>query len=164
MPMLHAYLPAAMGAIDMASDCLNVVRACNSTVLMAIDERRMYSGLVKQVRADPEWEKRVSIRKVPAHVDPRTCFTQETREDAEGNARADDEAKQAVRLHPQPSPAQQQDLEASLRRARIVVRTIAAVMPLFPPMPKERMQRRPIAREGATLPGSGGHQWVFAGG
>ncbi len=164
MPLLHAYLPAAAAAITMASDCLNVVRACSSTVRAAIDDRKLYGGLVKQVRADPEWERRVTVRKVPAHVDPRTCATPEAVRDAIGNGLADEHAKLAVGMHPQPSPAQVQDLEASLRRSRIIVRAIAAIMPHFPPMPRERMVRRPAARTGAVINGEGGHVWRFAAG
>ncbi len=152
------------GTVDVASDCLNVVRSCEMPAAAAMDAKRMYGGVVKPVRSDPQWEKRVQVRKVPAHVDPRACHSPEARADAIGNGQADEEARQAVKLHPQPSPAQLQDLEAALKRSRLIVRTIAAVMPQFPAMPREGMQRRPRLREGAEIAGDGGHQWKFAAG
>ncbi len=143
LPLVHAYLNGTAGKLDVASDCLNVVRACREPVGKVLSGTRLYAGLLKPIVSDPAWRDRVEVRKVPAHVDPRTLPPGTAREDAVANGVADTEAKRAVGLHPQPAPAQEQMLDAELKRARLVVRTIAAVMPIFPPMPRERMMRRP---------------------
>ncbi len=118
---------------------------------------------MKLVLAYADWCRLVRFLKVPAHLNLETVQG-EAREDALGNGAADEEAKRARGLHPQPSPAQEQELAAQLRRARLVVRTIAATLPHFPPITRERMQRRPIARDGAVIHGRGGHVWVHKAG
>ncbi len=163
LPMLLAYLRGTNGQWDVASDCAGVVRDCNLPGTRAIAGDRVYGGLLKPVVADAAWAKQVSIRKVPAHIDPRTV-SGKAREDAEGNAEADAEAKKARQLHPQPTPALEQEVEALLKRARLVIRAMAATLPLFPPMPRERMQKRPAARDGAVIRGRGGHVWEFKAG
>ncbi len=67
-------------------------------------------------------------------------------------------------MHPQPTPSQVTDLEAALKRSRLVVRTIAKVTQAFPPMPADRMKRPPKAREGARVSMDGAHDWVFSAG
>ncbi len=143
LPLVQAYLRGTSSKLDVASDCLNVVRSCHEPAARALCGSKLYAGLLKPVRADPAWRDRVVVRKVPAHIDPRTLPHGDARDDAIANGVADTEAKRAVGLHPQPAPAQIQMLEAELRRARCAVRTIAAVMPVFPPMPRERMVRPP---------------------
>ncbi len=134
LPMVKAYMAASGGgAWDVASDCRNIVRACNDAPLRAVDGARKYAGLMKPIVSDVEWQSRINIRKVPAHVDPDTLPQGPARLDAIGNQHADKMAKEAVALHPSPTPALQQQLAADLRRSRLVVRTIAAVMPIFPP-------------------------------
>ncbi len=164
VPLLHAYLGAAEEKLDVGSDCSNVVRSCVGPAVKALAAGMRYSGIIKPALADPRWARAVGVRKVPAHVAFETMARGAERLDAVGNDRADAEAKLAVQRHPQASPALQQDLDASIKRSRLVVRTVAAVMPLFPPMPATRMARRPIAREGATVEGEGGHRWRFANG
>ncbi len=163
LPMLLAYLRGTDGQWDVASDCAGVVRDCNRGSARAIAGDRVYGGLLKPVLSDAAWAKQVSVRKVPAHVDPR-AVSGKARDDALGNAEADAEAKKARMIHPQPPPALEKEVEAQLRRARLVVRAMAATLPLFPPMPKERMQKRPVARDGATIRGRGGHEWEFKAG
>ncbi len=165
VPLVHAYAKGVDERFNVASDCLNVVRSCNEEAAKAMGHTRAYGGIMKPALADPDWRKRITVRKVPAHVAPETLPEGQEKRDAIGNQYADEAAKSAIQLHPQASPAMQQDLEAALKRARIVVRTIAAVMPLFPPMPADqRMKRRPLAREGAEIIGDGGHKWAFSAG
>ncbi len=163
LPMLHAYLGATTAVLDVASDCAGVVRACNGGVARPLSGARLYGGLLKPVLADPSWSRQVRIRKVPAHLDPHN-LQGEARDDALGNGAADEEAKRARDMHPSPTPAQVQDLEAELKRMRYVVRAVAATLPLFPPMPRERVVRRPVVKDGAAIRGRGGHEWVFRAG
>ncbi len=150
--------------IDLAVDCLNVVRDMNSPYSVAASAKRMQAGIARVALADPAWTRNVRVRKVKAHVKPENAGTRAEREDAIGNNWADDEAKAAVLLHPQPSPAAVASLEAALKRAKMIVRTIARVVQAFPPMPKERMVKPPSSVEGAAVKTIGGHDWVFAGG
>ncbi len=93
--------------------------------------------------------------KTKAHRNVSGLSPGDDREDAVGNAAADRAAKEAVGLHPQPTPVQVQELDASCKRASLAIRTIAAVLSVFPPMPKERMVRRPANVEGGKRPRRG---------
>ncbi len=150
--------------INLASDCQNVVRDCELPFRVVAGARRMHAGMTRVVLLDNNWRDYVTVRKVKAHVNPEHADTEELKQDAIGNNWADREAKKAVGLHPQPSPAMVTELEAALKRAKMVVRTIAAVTQVFPPLPRERMARPPAVREGATHSSAGGHSWIFANG
>jgi hypothetical protein len=150
--------------IDLAVDCLNVVRDLNSPYSVAASAKRVQAGITRVALADDGWTRYVRVRKVKAHVKPENAGTQADREDAIGNNWADDEAKAAVLLHPQPSPAAVASLEAALKRAKMIVRTIARVSQVFPSMPKERMVKPPPSVEGAAMRAAGCHDWVFANG
>ncbi len=163
LPLLQAYLRGTSDQIDLASDCSGVVKACNDGGARPFNGARLYAGILKLVRADTAWNRQVAVRKVPAHIDPRTVQGS-ARHDAIGNGEADEEAKKARELHPRPLPTQEQELAADMRRSRLIIRTIAATMPMFPSMPRERMRRRPLLREGATIRGEGGHEWAFRAG
>ncbi len=149
---------------DVASDCLNVVRDATGPYQRAVHARRMHAAIVRAVRSDLNWARNATVRKVKAHAIPGSLPQGGAREDAVGNDWADREAKAAVDLHPKPSPEMEAELEAMLRRAWLVVRTIAKVTQAFPPMPKERMRRPPPSTEGATLVTPSGHHWQYASG
>ncbi len=151
-------------ATEVASDCLNVVRAYNGSARDAMAPRRAYAGIMREVLGNVEWARRTTVRKVKAHRDPATLTDREERRDAVDNGVADEAARDALALHPQPSPAQVADLEAMLKRSRLIVRTIAKVTQVFPPMPAERMKRPPRAREGAAVRIGDAHDWIFSGG
>ncbi len=150
--------------IDLAVDCLNVVRDMNAPYAVAASARRMQAGISRVALADKEFTGNVHVRKVKAHVKPENASTQADKEDAIGNNWADEEAKAAVLLHPQPPPAAVASLEAELRRSRLIVRTIAKVSQAFPSMPKERMVKLPASVEGATLKIDGSHDWSYVDG
>ncbi len=149
---------------SLASDCANVVRDLNLPPLAALAGRKMYSGLLREVITDSAWMKRTVVRKVPAHVNPTALQPGPERDDAVGNDAADRLAKEAVEDHPAPPPAMKQDLESALKRARLIVRTVAAVTQCFPPMAKERLQRPPAPANGAQVAIGAGHNWIFTSG
>ncbi len=151
-------------ASSLASDCANVVRDLNLPPMAALAGRKMYSGLLREVTTDSAWLQRTVIRKVPAHVNPTALRPGPERDDAVGNDVADRLAKEAVEEHPAPPPAMKQDLESALKRARLIVRTIAAVTQCFPPMAKERMRRPPPPVNGARVTIGAGHNWIFTSG
>ncbi len=78
-----------------------------------------------------------------------------------GNDAADEAAKACVALHDKPPPTATRELNAQCHRAKLVARTIAATLGVFPPMPRERMVRRPGGERGAIVDGRGGHTWRF---
>ncbi len=149
---------------DVASDCANVVRDANVSRLAAVSARRMYAAVNRENLSDVDWRRIALVRKVPAHVMPAAAPPGREREDAIGNDKADAAAKAAVGRHPQPLPTMEAELNASLRRARLIVRTIAAVTQCFDPMPKERMVRPPPPSEGACVGVQGGHSWAYEAG
>jgi hypothetical protein len=163
IPLIKQFSHPTLG-MDIASDCANVVRDLCSAPKAAMVGRRAYAGLLKTALADPAWLRRVTVRKVLAHVNPSSLPLGDARNDAVGNNMADLSAKEAVLAHPAPAPTLVQDLEAKRRRARYVVRTIAMVTQCFPRMPRERMIRPPPTREGARVAMRGGHSWVHVGG
>ncbi len=143
------------------SDCLNVVRDFDRRSRIATSAKARYAGLLKHALGT-EMKEAITVVKTKAHRNVTSVPPGPEREDAIGNAAADRAAKEAVRLHPQPTPAQESDLAAACRRATIAIRTIGATMAVFPPLPKDRMQRHPPNREGAEVRGDGGHDWTFA--
>ncbi len=149
---------------DIASDCAGVVKAFNGPPRDAVGPKRVYAGLMREAIGDTAWRRRTSVRKVKAHVSPDATTSASDRADAEDNNWADELAKEAVDLHPQPPPALETELAAAIKRAKHVVRTIAKVIQVFPPMPRERMVRPPVAREGARTNIEGAHQWEFVAG
>ncbi len=163
IPLIKQFTHPAR-AINVASDSANVVRDMTSPPKMVLTGKRMYAGLLKTALTDPEWRRRTTVRKVPAHINPTSLPSGAARDDAVGNDMADLSAKEAVRAHPSPSPAMLQDLEARIKRARYVVRALATITHCFPRMPKERMVRPPPNREGARVQIGNGHTWVFVGG
>ncbi len=141
-----------------------MVRDLNASYTQATSGRRMQAGINRLTLTDDNWCKRVGARKVKAHVNPSTAEEGQPREDALGNEWADGEAKAAAAMHPQPAPAMVTELDAALRRAKVVVRTIAKVTQVFPALPKDRMERPPRRIEGACFQSSGGHAWSFSNG
>ncbi len=148
------------GEAQVASDCANAVRDFQRPFDAAMLPSRRYAGVVRDSWAQPS-RRNVTVTKVKAHRTWAGMAEGEERCHAIGNDEADVAAKVAVLLHEPPPPAEVTQLEADCRRAALAIRTIAATMSTFPPMPKERMVRRPVAREGAAINGDGGHQWAF---
>ncbi len=148
----------------LASDCLNVVSAYNGPPAAATSYKRPYAGIMRQVLGDVAWRRRTAVRKVKAHVNPAAVTEGAARDDAIDNDIVDQLAKEAVRAHPAPSPAQEAELAAGLKRARLIVRTVAKVTQAFPPMPRERMKRPPRNREGASVHMENAHRWTYSAG
>ncbi len=151
-------------AADVAIDCLGVVRAYNGPVAAAVRHSRPYAAIMREALADVAWRRRTTVRKVRAHLNPEAAEDEAERNDAVDNGVADAAAKEAVGFHPQPTPVQIAELEASLKRSKLVVRTVAKVTQAFPPMPRERMKRPPRPRDGARVHMEGAHEWIHTAG
>ncbi len=148
------------GVANVASDCSNSVRDFQRPFDVAMMPTRRYAGIVRDSWAQPS-RRDATVTKVKAHKTWAGMAEGEEKCNAIGNDEADVAAKMAVFLHDPPPPAEVTQLEADCRRASLAIRTIAATMGTFPPMPRERMVRRPVAREGAAITGDGGHQWAY---
>ncbi len=157
-----ALAPLGQIACDttIVSDCQGVVDSFGRSATSALEGSRRYAGLMKH-RWATEARDRIEVIKTKAHRAVGALEPGIDREDAIGNAAADRSAKVAVQLHPRPTPAMEQQLASDSRRAALVMRTIAATLSTFRPMPRERMVRHPANREGAQVGGAGGHEWTF---
>ncbi len=149
---------------DVASDCANVVADANAGGGRALAHKKVYAGIMKEILSDPSWNRMVTVRKVPAHLNPSTLPEGRGRDDAIGNNHADELAKEGRNLHDQPTPTLVTELEAQLKRAKAVIRVIAKVTQCFPPPPKGKMPRirrphGPMTREEPDT-----HRWSYAGG
>ncbi len=73
-----------------------------------------------------------------------------------------------MRLHPQPTRDQQMELDYVLKRSPLIVKTMAATMACFPPMPTAMMRRSGMDREGSARHRAREegqkHQWVYGAG
>ncbi len=160
-----ARLAAAEGRkSDIASDCANVVVDAGVGRRRATRAGKMYAAINRENQADVQWMRNAVVRKVPAHVKPENATEGTAREDAIGNGMADLAAKEARGLHPAPPPALESQLAAQLKRARLIVRTIAAVTQVFPPVPRGMLRRPPKPVEGCSVGVDGGHAWTFSAG
>ncbi len=146
---------------NVASDCANVVDDANAGPARALAPRRAYAGLMKETISSPTWNSQVLVRKVPAHVDASALPPGDRRDDAIGNNYADELAKEAQSMHPQPAPALVTELEAQLKRAKAVIRVIAKVTQCFPRMPKGRIPRKPADRTSGNMDDPETHSWAF---
>ncbi len=151
-------------SINVASDCSNVVKDAGPITKAATSARKTYAAMNKENLADHAWRAAATVRKVPAHVNPAAAPEGQARDDAEGNQMADEAAKEAVLLHPQPLPTQVTALDAAMKRARLVIRTVARVTQAFPPMPRERMIKIPRTKMDAISADEERHAWTFGAG
>ncbi len=136
-PMSHIASDATI-----VSDCQHVADSFGRSAASALDAKRRYAGLMKH-RWATEARNRVTVVKTKAHRAVGGLAPGIDREDAIGNAAADRSAKEAVKLHPRPTPVMEQQLAGDSRRAALIIRTIAATLSTFQPMPRERMIRDP---------------------
>ncbi len=126
--------------------------------------KKAYAGLMREAWADKERASGIQVYKVKAHQVDQDIAAVEAgaeRQDAIGNAEADIAAKQAQKLHPACHRTVTDDIDAQYKRAKLVCRTVVAVLGVLPPMPKERWRRLPPERVGAAIRGRGGHNWRF---
>ncbi len=119
------------------SDCKNVVDTVNAGFPLAMDAKRTYAGLLRDML---KWQKQrgylEAVRKVKAHQNVSVMDDGEERRRAEGNAAADEHAKGATALHPSPPQQVTDEVGYWLARSELVARTVARAMAKFPPMGK----------------------------
>ncbi len=150
----------ADGGATIGTDCSGVIRVIHGGTPAMTSRRRMYAGLLREVWSNRARAEQISMFKIRSHqIDHGVEAVPEglDREHAIGNAEADLAAKEALKLHPTADRNRSDVVEALIMRARLIARTIANVMIVFPPMPSDnRMQRMPPLKDGAMLRGQGG--------
>ncbi len=76
LPLVKAYLTTSSDdKWDVASDCLNVVRACNEAALRAIDGARKYAGVMKPIMSERIGGGGFTYVKYPPTLTQRPCHT-----------------------------------------------------------------------------------------
>ncbi len=143
------------GEAQIISDCANAVDDAQRPMREALRSGRRYAGLIRHMWAS-SCRGMVTVEKTRAHVCIGGLEPGMARENALGNDAADEAAKTSVFMHEQPLPTLQKALDAQCVRAKMVIRAVAATLSVFPPMPKGRMARRPVAQKGDTLVGGVG--------
>ncbi len=123
------------GPCRIFSDCKHVVDNALGGTNRMLDPSRAYAGVLRDTLKNLEGQKHVKgLIKVKAHQTISAMAEGVDKERAEGNAKADENAKAAVRMHPAPTSEQQQALQHWLDRASLVARVTGRAMAVFPPM------------------------------
>ena len=98
---MAAAAQAAHPDMQLISDCLGVVQACQRGARQPQLHRRTYGGLVRAAfQAMHAQSVLLKLEKVKAHQEWKTLPAGHTRDRAQGNAAADEEAKLARNRHP----------------------------------------------------------------
>ncbi len=158
------------GQAQVYGDCMSVVRDSERKAVAVLRRAGVNAGIVRAALTDlPNWRLMGAIKKVKAHQNAATMPEGREKILAIGNGLADEAAKQAAAMHPQPAPAQESLLQARLARAPLILKTVAHTMEIFP-----RLQAAALGNAAARLragaPGSKPtkappkklHDWAFA--
>ncbi len=157
------------GVASLYGDCASVVRDASRPVAEVLSRAGAHAGYFRATLAFPNQRRMVKeVVKVKAHQNTSAMPEGEQRYLAEGNDAADIAAKEATRLHPQPSREQQDELDYVLKRAPLIVKTMAAAMACFPPMPTAMSKRqgdgRRCGRGRQCEADEQRHHWVYGAG
>jgi hypothetical protein len=76
-----------------------------------------------------------------------------------GNRHVDEQAKQALTLHPEPTALQQSELQAQLRHTKLAMRVLSATLRCFP-TDQERKERLPKRQRVPRVHKVGWHNWL----
>ena len=174
--LLDWVVPALGNGVELASDCLNVVKQLCMGTPQQLDGRRSYAGVSRRTGGFPRAHHALtSIRKVPAHLVETEGMDDAARADLRGNAHADAAAKAARAAHPATPPYLQTLLAQEWSDAEATARLIARAGPLWPAarppggrrlgkrrfrevhgcenLPAAQLKAREVARRAAT------HRW-----
>ena len=127
------------------SDCMNVVNVASLPASAQMSCKNRYAGLRRcaiHERAARDLHEPIT-RYTPAHrsADKIAALPDAERRIASGNDKADRYAKEALRDHPQATPAELQKVDDEVTAMRTVALVMAAVLPLFPVVKHERPPR-----------------------
>ncbi len=131
------------GPSTMHGDCENVVRDASAGPKAQLSARKRYAGIMRYTHSDPAqlrcWRE---VRKVKAHVNLAAIIDPEEWRHADGNAKADAAAKEALSRHPVPPPADVTMLNVTLEDAAKIMRLAAAALRKWPAESRRFAPRR----------------------
>ena len=149
------------GEATIYSDCKNVVDQFGVGLPAAIQAKRPYAGVMRDLCRWPMQMRSVNgVVKVKAHQEIDKLTDPGLKRLARGNDAADKHAKMALNLHPPQEQQVEQEIEFRMKRAKLICEATAKAMAMFPPV-GERMQK---IRAGSIRPGrrGGGDNGVAA--
>ncbi len=155
-------------ALDMQStvkgDCKAVVDAANAPCAAMVAARRKYGGLIMDSLRDPARRRHAGrVEWVKAHRKLTGKEDAATRRDILGNEAADGAANEARESHPPLGPEAEAWALYYTKRAPLVAKAAAAVLPLFPPAPGN-LPRRPKPSSEKAAVEAAVHYWQFRAG
>merc|ERR1740129_2025085 len=157
------YAGAVQVAVDSATlciDCASVVNAHALPYEQRLPHRGRSAGVARQVIACDSSKFIDECLKCQAHVEPASLEDPWLRFLAVGNGCADTYAKKGRALHPQLEDDDLNALQARLNHQRIVLRVMAAVLPLFPLAPSKLEKGQPLPRKPRpAYTGAAAHRW-----
>ena len=129
---------------EVHADCSTSIGLANKPWRDQLSARNMYAGCRKWAMNQPGHKHLAAAFHVKAHMTKEQIdkLPPAARRVALANKAADEAAKAAVLLHPQPSGEVLKDIERDVNRLRIVYRVAAKLLPCFP---KEKFERVPKA-------------------
>ncbi len=151
------------GPSTVFGDCANVIRQATASPRARIAPTRKYSGVMRDMLKYPHrLAHQESFVKVRAHVDIHSIQEEEGRRLAMGNDLADRLAKEAVKDHPAPSPAEEAMLAVDLADAKAIVKYAAAALRRWPALDKKiGGTRMPGGRKRQARKQEDRHDWAF---
>lgn len=154
----------ASGQSTISGDCTSVVRATKEAFGKIKTGKKLYAGILLDLWARPEQRRRIEdVFWVKAHARISDSTTDEEALNIVGNGFADTAAKMGVRLHPQPSLAEESVQEWYEKRAELVAKAVGKALVLFPRQ-QEKLERNRVGegRQQDVGDGDGRHEWTFS--
>ena len=143
-------------------DCLGVVNQYSLDPDTWGDEKKAYSGIMKQARIDDACNKWDKFVKVKAHVTLSQDMSPLEIFHAKGNDWADKQALMAEELHQKPDPQQKSDFERMTKVVKCVLKVIANVLPLWPMYTERHVRDTSVKGSAAPVKQTRmRHQWFL---
>ena len=162
---LAAAVQLITGKSKIFCDCKNVVNDAQDIRSGARNGKKQYAGILRDIlKHEEKWKLVEGVTKVKAHQEIKSIQGEEERRRAQGNDHADGSAKAAVKRHPWQSRQGELILEATLEKAKAIIRLVGEALPKWPAK-KNRLQGKGersreetdrVPEEGRRL-----HQWEW---
>ena len=132
------------GIADLFGDCQGVVKSWARGSNNAKSSKQVYQEVLDGAKehTDNGWIR--SFKWVKAHQSlsaVESLGDEEKLYQARGNDAADKQADEAIKLHPQRSPAEERQLNTDMAHAKESCRVIAAVLPLWPRLARTGLRK-----------------------
>ena len=139
---LAAATQMVTGRSKIFCDCKNVVDDAQDLRGGARNGKKQHAGILRDIlKYEANWKKIEEVAKVKAHQDISTIKEERERRRAIGNDHADASAKAALGRHPAQSRQEELILEAMVKKAKVITKLVAEVLPKWPAV-RNRLQGR----------------------